>query len=305
LYFNLRPKPIPVVNGPKDPIGDLFDKNGSTTSGELFLDITAVDIQKKGDQYIMLMQLSDNLPKKTPELNTFIEWDFMIDSDNNPSTGTKWPLISNDIGYDYLARFCLYNGIRTHEVLITKSPGGKHSTISYRVIKNVVELTVPDSLIGSPSSFHWTAAVRKYLSDAPAAEPSVSDKVPNQGHFNYPNSSPASAPSAFQGSLTGNWSGQITTGTSPAPVSGTFSVTIDANGSVQGLFQGIYSGIIEGQVDLNGNLIATGTASEGNPPTVTNWQGKLSVSGNSLSTQGDLSGEYVSGSFSGNGNVSR
>ena len=36
----------PVVDGPEDPSGDLFDKNGATVTGENYLDITAVDIQK-------------------------------------------------------------------------------------------------------------------------------------------------------------------------------------------------------------------------------------------------------------------
>jgi hypothetical protein len=85
------------------------------------------------------------------------------------------------------------------------------------------------------------------------------------------------------------------------PISGTFSVTIDANGGIHGLFNGTYSGIIAGQVDLNGNLAATGTASGGTTTDVISWQGKLSVSGNSLSTQGTLSGPYMSGIFSGTG----
>jgi hypothetical protein len=87
------------------------------------------------------------------------------------------------------------------------------------------------------------------------------------------------------------------------PISGTFSVTIDANGNIQGTFSGDYSGIIAGAVDLNGNFAATGTASGGTTPDVTSWQGKLTVSGNTLNTQGILSSQYVSGIFSGTGNT--
>lgn len=85
-------------------------------------------------------------------------------------------------------------------------------------------------------------------------------------------------------------------------ISGTFSVTIDAKGDINGTFTGDYSGNVAGHVDLDGNLEAKGTASGGTTTNVTNWKGKLSVSGITLSIQnGELTGEYVSGTFSGTG----
>ena len=84
-------------------------------------------------------------------------------------------------------------------------------------------------------------------------------------------------------------------------MNGTFTITVDANGDIQGSFSGSYSGIVAGHVDLNGNLDATGTASGGTTPMVTSWQGKFTVSGSTLSTQGTISGPYVSGIFSGTG----
>jgi hypothetical protein len=108
------------------------------------------------------------------------------------------------------------------------------------------------------------------------------------------------AASAFQGSLTGNWSGQVAYDP-PVDIEGTFSVTIDAKGVVEGSFEGSYSGTITGKVDLYGNLSAKGTASEGQSAYETTWKGKLSVSGNTLSTEGDLSGQYMLGKFSGTG----
>ena len=107
----------------------------------------------------------------------------------------------------------------------------------------------------------------------------------------------------YQGSLTGTWSGQVADDP-PVPISGTFSVTIDANGDVRGSFSGDYSGIVTGHVDLDGNLDATGTASGGTTPMTTSWQGKISISGNALSIQGNLSGPYIAGIFSGTGTSS-
>jgi len=110
-------------------------------------------------------------------------------------------------------------------------------------------------------------------------------------------------PSVFQGSVTGDWSGQVAD-EPPFDIAGTFSVAIDAKGDVSGAFEGAYSGTIKGQVDLNGNLSAVGTASVGGASYVISWKGKLSVSGNSLSTNGDLSAPFISGKFSGKGTTS-
>jgi hypothetical protein len=60
-----------------------------------------------------------------------------------------------------------------------------------------------------------------------------------------------------------------------------------------------------GQVDLNGNLAATGNAEAGGPSIVITWQGQLSKSGNSLSIEGSWSGNAMAGTFSGTGIVSQ
>jgi hypothetical protein len=74
-------------------------------------------------------------------------------------------------------------------------------------------------------------------------------------------------------------------------------------GDIRGSFSGDYSGDVSGHVDLDGNLDAKGTATEGTTTDITTWKGKLSVSGTSLSVQsGELSGAYISGgAFSGTG----
>jgi hypothetical protein len=108
-------------------------------------------------------------------------------------------------------------------------------------------------------------------------------------------------PSPFQGSLAGIWSGNILS-TPPTPISGIFSISINAKGEIRGSFSGSFSGNVAGNVDLGGNLEAKGTASGGTTTFMTYWQGQLSVSGNTLTFQnGTLSGEYVLGTFSGTG----
>ncbi|MDO8685539.1 MAG: hypothetical protein Q7J78_02595 [Clostridiales bacterium] len=161
---------------------------------------------------------------------------------------------------------------------------------------NLVDITPPSTTptTTSPTLSLTPSTTPTMISPTPSLTPSTTPTTTSTM------STLAPPPSAFQGSLTGKWSGQIAD-TTPVNISGTFLVTIDANGGIQGSFNGTYSGIIAGQVDLNGNLAATGTASRDTTTDVTSWQGKLSVSGNSLSTQGDLSGQNMSGIFSGTG----
>jgi hypothetical protein len=100
--------------------------------------------------------------------------------------------------------------------------------------------------------------------------------------------------------MTGIWSGTIkATG---QKISGKSAVTIDADGLVRGVFVGDFGGNVAGKVDLYGNLAATGTATDGTD--VTEWQGKLSVSGKSLSSKGTLSSPAITGDFSGTGTTS-
>jgi len=112
---------------------------------------------------------------------------------------------------------------------------------------------------------------------------------------------PTWIPSIYRGSMKVSWSGTIITG---APILGTCSVTIDENGDFKGTFEGTYSGTIAGQIDPIGNLIAFGTLSNGTIHFGTTWSAKITLSGKSLSTQGDWTSEQASGNFSGTGNVS-
>jgi hypothetical protein len=108
--------------------------------------------------------------------------------------------------------------------------------------------------------------------------------------------------SAFHGSATGKWSGQMTIGTTTTILSGTFSASIDQNGAIAGTMSGTYSGNIIGNVDVNGNLTGTGNLMVGSTAYVTTWAGSVIVSGTSLSVEGNWTGaDNGSGVFSGTG----
>ena len=301
----------PAVDGPQDPTGDLFDKNDAAVTGESYLDITAVDVQKDGEEYIFLMKLVGDIPAKNPEPDYYIEWDFMIDADENLGTGATWSLvandlgfelIANDIGYEYVVSLILTNNTYTYQICDTKSY--QTSEISGRVIGNVVELTVPASAIGGSEAFDWTAAVREYPSGKGISSDStsVSDKAPNYGHICYPVVESASTPCIYQGTLNGNWS------LSPVGFEGTSSMTIYSDGNIQGSIEGDFMGIIVGQVDSAGNVDCYGIFMPpglGLTPQQMHVETQLSISGDTMSLEWDYSSGGQTGIFSVSGSITR
>ena len=114
----------------------------------------------------------------------------------------------------------------------------------------------------------------------------------------------------YQGSGTGNWSGQITYNSKIYSVSGTMSVTVDSNGVFGGSISSDKTGgtadtTISAKVDPNGNLTGTVSFIISGTTFITNWQGKITASGNSLSMQGTWTSQYGSGTFSGTGTSSK
>lgn len=302
----------PVVDGPEDPTGDLFDKNDAAVTGESYLDITAVDIQKDGEEYIFLMKLVGDIPAKTPEPDNYIEWDFMIDADENFGTGATWSLvannlgfelIANNIGYEYVASLILTNNTYTYQIYDTNSY--QNSEISGRAIGNVVELTVPASVIGGSEAFDWTAAVREYPNGKgiSADSTSVSDKAPNHGHFSYPVVESTSTTSIYQGTLHGNWS------LSPWGLKGTSSITIYSDGSVQGSIEGDVTGTMFGQVDSAGNVdccvVFFPPSGMGMIPKQTRVGTQLSISGDTMSLEWSDSSGGETVTFSATGSITR
>jgi hypothetical protein len=174
-----------------DNTGDMFNANGEPATGEKYLDIVNSYVLLTGGLYTIHIELDEHCPEATAEPSTFIEWDVLFDTDKNPDTGTTWPLISNDTGYDYMARMNLedkqYGGtlLETHTG-VWSDIDYIVSLYNYKITGNIVELYVPAEAIGNPDSFYWIIAVRKYLADAPPNYPSVSDKLPDDGHFNFP-----------------------------------------------------------------------------------------------------------------------
>jgi hypothetical protein len=113
----------------------------------------------------------------------------------------------------------------------------------------------------------------------------------------------------YQGSIAGNWSGDLTILSRAIPVGGTISIKTDADGVVSGTVSSTRGGAnpatISGRVDQNGNLTGTVSLTLGTTNFMSNWQAKMTSSGNSLGLQGTWTSAHGSGTFSGTGTASK
>jgi hypothetical protein len=120
--------------------------------------------------------------------------------------------------------------------------------------------------------------------------------------------SSCSHPFPYQGSINGNWTGQLTIISRNIPVGGTMSIKIDAKGVVSGSLTSTSGGAnpatMNAQVDSNGNLTGTVSLTLNTTTFISNWQGNIKSSGNSLSLQGTWTSQHGSGTFSGTGTSS-
>jgi len=115
--------------------------------------------------------------------------------------------------------------------------------------------------------------------------------------------------SAYQGSGTGTWSGTILYNNKTYDVGGTITAAIDANGVATGSMTGTQGGSVSTtmksmKVDTNGNV--TGTSSFVIDTTTYDFtfQGKVTVSGTTISFSGTWTGQLGSGVFSLTGTTS-
>jgi hypothetical protein len=118
-----------------------------------------------------------------------------------------------------------------------------------------------------------------------------------------------SHPFPYQGSINGNWTGQLTIIGRAVPIGGTLSIKIDAKGVASGTIAstsgGASTATVKAQVDSDGNLNGTVSLTLGGTTFLSTWQGKITGSGNSLALQGTWTSDHGSGTFSGTGTSSK
>ena len=176
------PTPLQAIKF-SDSTNDLFDKTGKAITGEPYLDIVEIELSSLDNYFIARIKLNGSLPTKIEDPLIFIEWDILVDMDNNPATGWNWPLIYNDIGPDFLFRLELRGDQYKGSVLDTNTR--RWGSIGYKINGNIVELQLPKTVLQA-ISFNYVAATRKYGQSGDPNALLLADKTPNKGHLKFP-----------------------------------------------------------------------------------------------------------------------
>lgn len=163
-----------------DETGDLFNASGTAIrAGDAYLDIVGTRVYRSGGHFTARIELLGQLPAKV-DAGTFIEWDILIDTDRNAATGQSWPLIANDLGYDYLVR--VGRDQQGYSQMVYRVATQGVGNINYKASGAAIELYFEPAAIGGAVSFDYVIATRKYVGSAPPDSPSACDKAPTSGH---------------------------------------------------------------------------------------------------------------------------
>ena len=170
-----------------DSAGDLFDSQSLPVTGPDYLDIQTNQVSFIEGKWVLRMGLKDAPPAAdSVTANTLIEWNFMLDFDQNPATGLSRPFISNDIAYDYLVQLSLEKNIYT--CLLKSLAEETTETIDYVITGNKIEMVIPltaseGTEILSPPAIDWGTCAIYYKDEDPRDQPSYTDKAPGEGHY--------------------------------------------------------------------------------------------------------------------------
>jgi hypothetical protein len=125
-------------------------------------------------------------PPRTYDSSVLVEWDILIDVDNDPKTGWNWPLICNDISPDYVVRAQTKDGMIIGTYVDIK--GNKMGGANCRVNGETIEIIFAPEIVGRPETFTYVIATRKYSQSGTISTLVIADKAPNNGHHNFPGS---------------------------------------------------------------------------------------------------------------------
>jgi hypothetical protein len=175
--------PLPVAPAISESTDDLIDYKGNHVIGEGYQDILGASLVKDGIMWVLTINLNGDIPTSVGA-NIFMEWDLMVDSDNNSATGWHTGVLFEDIGADYYINFYVSGDSTSAGGFLTADTAGTHYTdVQYKVMGKTIELRFPSKDIGNVSNFSYLILSRKYDD---SGQPSVllgADRVPNQGHL--------------------------------------------------------------------------------------------------------------------------
>jgi len=170
-----------------DPVGDLFDMQGKPVTAEAYLDIVEVELVRPGVEYTARIVMNGPLPSSLGDPSLFLEWDLLVDIDQNRETRPwSWTLLDNGIGVDLLIRLMLGPSGNAYRAQVLNVATKKSVSIGFKVDGATVQLKFDDtSLDVVPKAFDLVFAARKEGNYGRGGVELALDKAPNRGSFTF------------------------------------------------------------------------------------------------------------------------
>ena len=175
--------PQPAANIHLDPADDTFESKGNPISGYQYLDIVNEATDYTDGTWSFTIKLNANIPSNV-EAPGVVEYDVMVDADNNVKTGWQSSLLFNDLGIDYYVYFSIAGSTRKCAVIDTATSAPVNNLgVNYSTSGDTVKIWFKYDLTGASRSFNYIVLARQYSKVGDPQTLVAADKLPNQGHL--------------------------------------------------------------------------------------------------------------------------
>jgi hypothetical protein len=173
----------PNVHINTDGQNDLFDLTGNPVTGYQYLDIVNEWIERKGENWAITINLAENYPENV-ESGSVVEWDIMVDADNDINTGWKSAQLFNDLGIDYYISLSRTGSIFVAgaQRTLDSSTGYPHY-VHYSSNGNHITIEFSPNTIGDSNKFSFLVMARYYSKIGDPESLIAADKIPNASHY--------------------------------------------------------------------------------------------------------------------------
>jgi hypothetical protein len=177
------PSSSPDVHINTDGQNDLFDLTGKPISGYPYLDIVTEWIERRSENWAITINLREKYPESV-DPNSVVEWDIMVDADNDINTGWKSAQLFNDLGIDYYISVSRMgsNFVASAQRTLDSSTSYPNY-VHYSYSGNLITIEFSPNTIGDSKSFSFLVLARYYSKIGDPQSLVAADKVPNASHY--------------------------------------------------------------------------------------------------------------------------
>jgi hypothetical protein len=177
------PSSSPDVQINTDGQNDLFDLTGKPISGYPYLDIVTEWIERRNENWAITIKLREKYPESV-DPNSVVEWDIMVDADNDINTGWKSAQLFNDLGIDYYISVSRMgsNFVASAQRTLDSSTSYPNY-VHYSYSGNLITIEFSPNTIGDSKNFGFLVLARYYSKIGDPQSLVAADKVPNASHY--------------------------------------------------------------------------------------------------------------------------